>query len=536
VKGGFKVLKKKSKSFLKATLAFVVAMSLTLTGCGGGKTATDSTGDKKTKESTEGKADKSTLVVANAYDAKTVDPHAAGDSASVNVLNEITETLVDYDDNGKIVPLLAEKWEQIDAKTFKFYLRKGVKFHNGEEMKASDVVYSFKRATSPKGARVQYIMKAVDPKGLEIVDDYTVIVRTNVPLSPFVSYLPYIGAAIISEKYYEEKGDAASLHPVGTGPFKFVEWKKGDRVVLNRNDEYWGEKPAYENLIIRAITEANSRVIELETGGVDMIYAVTANDVKRIEENPKLELKRRLSTTFMYLGFNTKKAPMDNVKFRQAVDYAIDEEGINASVYRGVGVYTPGPVTPKQNYYDDSDTKCKYDPEKAKALLKEIGKDKGVTLELWTDERKDRQDMAQIVQSQLKEVGIDVVIKVLEAGAFIDGTIKGEHQMYIQGWGAVGFPDPDNNIYGPLHSDQIPQNNYSYYSNPELDKLLDLNRQLPDGPEREKVVKDVQKFIRQEVPYLTITNSEQVIGVRKYVKNFNPTPAASHKVNKVVIE
>ncbi|WZL72538.1 ABC transporter substrate-binding protein [Clostridiaceae bacterium 35-E11] len=528
----------KKKSVFKSMVVLIVALSLILTGCGGANN-TSSSEDVDSQNSTKStitKEDKNTLVVANMYDAKTVDPHAAGDSASVNVLCEITETLVDYDEEGNIIPLLAEKWEQIDDVSYKFYLRKGVKFHNGEEMKASDVVYSFKRALSPKGARVQYIMKVVDPDGFEIVDDYTVVIRTKMPFSPFVSYLPYIGAAVINEKYYEENGEEASFHPVGTGPFTFVEWKKADRVTLKRFEEYWGEKPAYENLVIRAITEANSRVIELETGGIDMAYNITANDIKRVEENPDLELKRRLSTTFTYLGFNTQKAPLDNVKLRQAIDYAIDEEGVVATVFRGVGVYTPGPVTPKQTYFDDSDTACKYDPEKAKALLKEIGMDSDLKLEIWTPDRQERIDIAQIVQSQLKEVGIDTEIKVLEWGAFIDGTTGGEHDMLIGGWGAVGFPDPDNNIYGPLHSDQIPANNYCFYSNPELDSLLDKSRVLPNGPEREKVVKDVQKLIRKEVPYVTFDNTEQIVGVRKYVKGFMPSPASSHKVNKTYIE
>ena len=484
--------------------------------------------------STIAKENKDTLVVADMYAPKTVDPHAAGDSASVNVLNEITETLVEYNSEGEIVPLLAKKWERLDDLTYKFYLRKGVYFHNGEEMTAEDVVFSFKRALSPAGARVQYIMKAVDPEGFEIIDDYTVIIRTKESFSPFISYLPYIGASIINKEYYESEDQKVSMHPVGTGPYKFVEWKHGDKVELERFEDYWGKKPYFENMVIKAMTEANSRAIALETGGVDIAYNITSNHVDRIRENPDVELKRRLSTVFTYLGFNCGKPPLDNMKLRKAIDYAIDEKSIVASVFRGVGVYTPGPVTPEQNYFLEGE--CKYNPEKAKELLKEIEMDSGLKLSLLVNDRDERIDIAQIVQAQLREVGIEVEINVMEWGAFLDATTSGKQEMFISGWGAVGFPDPDNNLYGPIHSSMIPANNFCFYSDPELDKYLEQSRTLPNGPEREKAVKEAQRLIRERVPYVTFDNSEQIVGVQKNIKGFEPSAASSHKCHDAYYE
>ena len=521
-------MKNSMKKFISFTIISLLVMSTILTGCANETKKNDAADTPASKQDT--------LTVAFGSDPPTIDPHSSSGSPSVNALNPVYEALVRYDENGKIVPLLAESWERIDELSYKFNLRKGVKFHNGEEMKASDVLYSMKRATGPDGVKVSYIMKAIDSEKCEAVDDYTVIIRTHEPFAPLIGYLPYVGAVIVSEKEFTADAEKAALNPVGTGPFKFVEWKKNDRVIYVRNDEYWGEKAKYTNLVIRTIVEANSRVIELEAGGVDIAYNIPANDVKRLEDNPDTKIERNNSTIFEFFGMNTSKEPFNNVEFRRAIDLAIDEESIVASVYRGNATYTPGPVTPNMKYFDDSDAKMKYDPEEAKKILKEIGIPEGATYEVKLNENKERIDAATIIQSMLKEVGINLEIKVLETGTFWDALEQGDSQFFISGWGAVGFPEPDNNIYGPLHSKQIPANNYCYYNNPELDALLDASRTTPDGAEREVIVKNVQKMIRSEVPYITYANPQQVAGMRASVMGFKPSPASSHFVNKAYFE
>ena len=516
----------------KGLVLLTLVVALLISGCGGNNTSGNGTSGGGSNEATSGKADPTTLVTAISADARSVDPHGAGDNTSVNALLPVVETLFIYDENGEIQPHLAESYEMIDSQTWKFKLREGVLFHNGEEMKASDVVYSYKRATSPLGARVQYIMNMVDPDGLEVVDDYTVIVRTTKPFTPFIGYLPYIGAAVISEKAYEEPG--ADQHPIGTGPFKFVEWKKGDSLVYERFDDYWGGPAAYENLIIKAIPEANSRLIELETGSADIGVQMTVNDLSKIESHPNLELHTSPTTIFTYLGFNTSKAPFDNLKFRQAIDWATDAEGIVQAVHRGAAVYTPGPVTPKQKYFDDSEPNDRYDVEKAKQLLEESGVDINRTFTIHVNENQPRIDMATILQSQLSEIGIKVDIKVMETATYWDFIATGDQEMFISGWGAVGFPEPDNNIYGPLHSSQIPSNNTVFYVNPELDAMLDLSRELQDGPEREQLVIDIQRHIRDNVPYLTFDNPINIIGTQRYIKGFIAMPTSHQVYNSVI--
>lgn len=465
----------------------------------------------------EGKQNNKDLVVGTSSDTTTLDPIEAGNSAAVEVLNPVVEQLVRYDADHKLQPWLAESWEQVDSQTFKFHLRKGVKFQNGEEMKASDVVFSFKRATGEGAANVAYIMNMVDPNGLEAVDDYTVIVRTKVPFGAFVNYLPYIGASIVSEKAYSSPD--ASTHPVGTGPYEFVEYKKGQYTKYKAFKDYWGGTPKCDTLTIKPIPDVSTRYTALETGEIDIATGLTVNEVSKIQSNDKLNLSTAGTTVFTTLNFNMAKAPFDNKAFRQAIDYATDAKGIVNAVFRGTARYTPGPVTPDTQYFDSTATD-NYDPEKAKELLKESGADLSKTYEIATSESQTRIDEATIIQQQLEQVGVKTTIKKMESAAFSDYSTGTDKDMVFSGWGAVGFPDADNNLYGPLHSSGIPNNDITYTKDATLDQMLDKERSLPDGDERKDTVLKLQQYIKDLTPYITLENPTNIVGYRTYVENF----------------
>lgn len=507
---------KKWKRAASLVLAAVL-VTTAMTGCGKNKAATGKEAD--------------TLTVAIGGDPPTLDPHASSTSSSVNNLNPVYETLVRYDENGEIQPLLATEWERIDDLRWKFKLRDDVYFHNGEHMTAKDVLFSLKRATGPDGAKVSYIMSAVDYDNCEMLDDYTVIIATHEPFSPLIGYLPYIGAVVVSEKEFTEDPEHAALNPVGTGPFKFISWAKNDRCVYERNEDYWGEKPAYKNLIIRTIVESNSRVIELESGNIDIALDIPAYDAVALDKNPEVKVLRRNSTVVEFLDINVTHKPLDNPDVRLAIDYAIDENAIINAIYRGNAVYAPTLVTPSMKYYDDSDTDCRYDPEKAKELLKKAGVE-DLHLKLMTAENKNRLNIATIIQNMLAEVGITVEIQSYESGTFYDIVDSGETELFLVGFGAVGFPEPDNNIYGPFNSKQIPTNNMGFYSDPALDDMLNAQRATSDGPEREAIIKDIQKYLRKNIPVIPLANTQQVVGVRGNIEGFQPTPAASHFYDK----
>lgn len=519
------------KKFIKGLCMVLISM-LILSGCGTGDNSGAANG---TADDGAGEV-KDTLIVAIDADPPTLDPHDSSTTPSVNNLTPVYETLVVYDENSQIVPMLAESWEQIDDLRWKFNLRKGVYFHNGEEMKASDVIYSMERATGPKGANVSYIMRAIDSDNCEIIDDYTVIIATHEPFAPLIGYLPYIGASIISEKEFSADDEYAAMNPVGTGPFEFVEWRKNDRCVYKRNDNYWGNVPAYENLIIRTIVESNSRVIELESGGVDIAYAIPANDVARIESNPDTKIERNSSTLFEYIGMNMDKEPFSNVEFRRAVDLAINEEALLQAVFRGIADYTPTPVVPMDMYYDDSDTEPRYNPEEAKRLLANLDLPEDATYTITIIDNQAKTDAATVIQSMLAEVGINVNIRVLEAGAFWQALENGETEFFISNWGAIGFTEPDNNLWGPFHPSQIPVTNAVRNRNEEYARIMEESRSTPNGPEREKLIKQAQKLIREEVICITYANIQQVVGTRANVRGFKPSLAESHFVRNVYFE
>lgn len=512
------------KNWKKLTgLMLAVAVAMTsVTGC--------------VKSSDSGaRKDKDTLTVAINSDPPTLDPHASSVASSVNNLNPVYQTLVKYDEKGELQPLLATEWKRLDDLRWEFKLRDDVYFHNGEKMTANDVLYSLKRATGPDGVKVAYIMSAVNYEGCEVVDDNTIIIATKEPFSPLIGYLPYIGAVVVSEKEFTENPEKAALNPVGTGPFKFVSWAKNDKCVYVRNEEYWDEKPKYKNLIIRTIVESNSRVIELESGNIDIALEIPATDVASLEKNKETKILKRDTTTVEFLDMNVSKAPLDNVDVRRAIDYAIDEEALANAIYRGNSIYTPTLVTPSMKYYDESDTDNRYDPEKAKELLEKAGI-KDLKLNLICSDNKNRLNMAVIIQDMLSQVGITVDIQSYESGTFYNIVDSGDTQLFLVGFGAVGFPEPDNNVFGPLHSSQIPASNMGFYNNPQMDKLLEAQRAVSDGPEREQLLKEVQKLLRQEVPVIPLANTQQVVGVRSDVEGFVPTPATSHFYNKVYFE
>lgn len=521
------------KTMLKKISLFLIMVLLigTLSAC---SKSDSTTGNDKDIEASAEVQD--TLTVAVGSDAKSLDPHATNDYPSSNAMKQVYDTLVEVDENGQVVGNLAEKYEIIDGTTYKFYLKKGVKFHNGEELKASDVKYSFERAMSPAGASISHVVGNIDPEGFEIVDDYTIIIRTKEVNAAFLSGISHIGGGVIlNQKAVEEAGEDYSIKPVGTGPFKFVEWKKGDKIVLERFDEYHGTVAAYKNLVLKVVLESTNRTIELESGGVDIAYNISINDIKRIEENPDTYLIKVANNSVQYLGFNAQKAPFDNKLVRQAIDYAIDIESIVEAVYRGTAMVAKGPVPPNTRFYNKALPASPYNVQKAKELLAQAGYPNGFKAQLWSNDNKNRIDIGTIIQNQLKDVGIEVELRVLEWGTYLDGLMNGEHDMYLLAWGTE-TADPDTGIYSPFHSSQIGNNNFSCYNNPKVDQLLDAGRMTLDSEKRNDIYAEIQETVVDDLPWICIANSENVIGVSSKIENFKPNGFGYYNLSNIIIK
>lgn len=504
------------KGFFKCTvLITIIAMFATLfTGCGGGKADEAASSDiAKVKD---------TLTVAMHSDAKSLDPAATNDLVSANAMTQIYETLVKMNEKNEIVPMLAESFNQVDDVTYEFKLLKGVKFHNGEEMKASDVKFSIERAA--QSPTLAYIFGDVDLTSFQTPDDYTISFKLKKVNTTFLPALTFVSSGIVSEKAVKDAGDTFAMNPVGTGPFKLSSWTKGDNIKLERFDDFHGDKPVLTTITLRVIPEPTNRVIELESGGVDLAYQIVSNDVKRIQENPELKAMNMMDTSTTFLGMNNSKKPFDDVRVRQAVSYAIDTTTAVDTVCRGVGKVASGPFSPTLKYYDKSLTPHEYNVEKAKELLKEAGYPDGFKVKISTNDKKERVDLATVIQSQLSEVGIQAEISVVEWGAYLSSLYKGESEMFMIGWGAQ-IPDPDSSLYAPFHSSMKGNGgNMAFFGDPRVDELLEKGRTMKDSPEREQVYFEIQKLIKEQAPWVFILNGEVVYGMNKNIEGFNPSP------------
>ena len=481
-------------------------------------------------------AAKDTLVVADQYDATMLDPIRHNDYPSSRACHQVYDNLIFLNDDGSFRPGLAEKWEFVSDTAYKMTLRKGVKFHNGEELKAEDVKFSLERATTELGANIRTYSQDLDR--VEIVDDYTVILHLKKVNFPFFASLAHSWGSIVNKKEVEAQGEnygTPAGTAVGTGPFKFVSWQKGDRYTMERFDDYWGDKVEFRTLVVRSIPEPTGRTVGLETGEVDIAYPMITNDISRIEENEGLVLQRKPLSSTTYMGFNTTKKPFDDPRVRNAFSAALDTVGTQKAVFRGVGK-TPRSLIPSGVKYsiDGELPAHERDVEAARKLFAEAGiNPDGMKVQIWTNERKERVDMATIIQAQLKELGIVAEIKVLEWGAYIQGLQKKEHDLFLLGWG-LSVPDPDYAVAGLLESNA--GSNYTFFSDAKLDEMLAKGRSMPDGAERAELYKDMQFHINALCPMIFLHNDESLVGVQKTVKGFTSSPFDVHTFATVSFE
>lgn len=462
-------------------------------------------------------APKETLTVVNVNDAGTLDPIYIRDAAAATLCANLYDNLVKMDTAGGILPSLAESWEKLSAREYVFHLRRDVVFHNGEKFTARDVQYSIERALSPEGVGVRMFTQNVE--SVRSLDAETVLIRLKAPDEAFLQKLSSIPFCIVSSKSIEGTGEKHLSEPVGTGPFRLVSWSKGDRIILERNEAYWGKKPAFKTLIHRAVPETASRTFELESGAADIALSIGRNDIARIAAHPKLNLSRHLLTANTFIGMNTQKPPFDNPKVRKALWLALDMEGMYNAVAGGIGQPATGMLPSTVNYFVPFREQHKKDTQQARKLLKEAGWDKGLKVELWTSENKEHIDFMTIVQSDLAEVGIEAELKVLEMGVYVSAMQRGEHQIFIFSR-SFPLPDPDIFLTSSFSSSALKGMNYCRFSDPEIDKLLEEARIEQNAEKRAQLYEGIQNRLEDQVAWIPVYTLEQVAGTQANVRNF----------------
>jgi peptide/nickel transport system substrate-binding protein len=375
------------------------------------------------------------LIVGLDNDLINLDPSGSQAYAPGQVLTQIFDTLFSFDENMKFQGNLAESWEYEDDLTLVVKLKEGVKFSNGEELTADDVIYSYQRSKYMPNSAMQF--ELYDDVNSYAADKYTVKLKTTRPYSPQPYKFVWVVTSIVNKKAVEATGGEVTEEScIGTGPYKLVKWYPGDRVELTANEYYREEGlPKTKNLTFRVIIEANSRAMAVESGDIDIAYKISAADAKRFAESDTVVLHRALGLNTCFLGFNCQKAPFDNQKLRQAIFHAINREAAVSIGFGGAGevaqTFFPSDI---EGAAPDIGLP-EYNVEKAKQLLAEAGYPNGLEFTLICQAaNENRRNMATFIQAQLAEVGITVKIDAVEQGVFTDTYVGGLHDTIILGW------------------------------------------------------------------------------------------------------
>ncbi len=520
----------------------LIGVMMLLAACAGGGDSEENSGEENGSENQSEQNEESDLVLAVHSDASTLDPAGSNDVPSHNMQEPIFERLVTRDEDANIIPGLAKEWSLVDELTYEFVLEEDVKFHDGEPFNADAVKASIERLIDPEVASPKYDNFEMI-EGVEVVDEYVVHVKTKYPFAPMLAHLSHTGASIISPKVIEEDykaieegksaGTAISENPVGTGHFKFESWIPGEEIKYVRNEDYWGEKALVEAVTMKVIPESGTRNADLERGFAHIVDPVQPNEVPSLQDSDFATVLETSSTGLAYIGFNTQKAPFDDVRVRQAISMIINKEEVVDGVYDGFGVKGKGPLAPKVFGYSEDIEGIDYDVEEAKKLMEEAGHADGFEATLWTNDNPQRVDTAVILQNALKELNVDLKIEQMEFGTYLEELKSGDHDMFILGW-TNPLIDADNGLYSLFHSTSIGvPPNAMWYGNDEVDELLDQGRQEMDEEKRLALYKEAQEKIIEDAPMIFLDYQVYLTAVSNHITGFRIDSGGIYHLDKV---
>ena len=467
------------------------------------------------------------IIISQSADPNTLDHKYLKSRDTQNVLRLMFDSLYHRDNNMQIVPWLATSYENPDELTWRFHLRQGVKFHNGNDFRANDVKFTLGRLVEDDS---QFsTRKYVDR--VEVVDDYTVDIVTKDPYAAFMTRV--VLWHMTDEEYFSEVGaEGFGSKPVGTGPFTFVEWVRDERVVFEANRDYWGGSPKIKTVIFVPIPEMATRIAALEAGDVDII----AVDPEYVGQTPEgVEAVTVPGTTAYFLAMNVNMEPFDDVRVRQAMNYAIDVESIIENVLNGLARRLDNPLLPEAFGYIATPV-YSYDPDKAKSLLAEAGYSDGFEMEL--DTRPSYKEMAEVLVGQLSAFGIKINVSVMESAAFYAQYEPGYSQTALTSWGN-SEADADGMLSKQFYSDRYSCNllgpegetgygdaargcYYTGYANAEVDAAVVAGARDMDPEKRKEYYATALKIIVEEPPWLFLYNPVEIYAQRDRVQGWVP--------------
>lgn len=453
--------KMKSKKMRIVALGLILAMTaMSFTSCGGGG---------NDGGSSEGRTD---LNFAVSAEPNSLDPMAIAMMSTFTITYAIYDNLFEKNADGGYDPSICEDYDVTDdGLVYTFKIRDDVKFHDGTQMTAEDVAFSINR-TIEKGWAADMVAAI---ESVEATDDYTVVLTLSRPFGGMIGSLASPYFSIMSKAYLEENGDdIVERKPMGTGAYKFVEWVSGDHITLEANEDYFKGAPSIKTVTFKPITDKNTGLIALQAGEADAFLNVNYSDIPAVEEDESLAFYSTDLAAVLSLNMNIENEILSDVRVRQAVNYAINRDNIIQGALEGQGTAANSPVPPTCDGYSEDVKGYEYDPDKARELLKEAGYEDGLSLTIKIKEDSKNQKVAQVIQSDLKAVGIDVKIQILEAGAYTtDVYSNGDYEMTISAWCAM-FTDAYSLLYSQFHKDCYGgTGNITHVTSDELSSMLD---------------------------------------------------------------
>jgi len=439
-----------------------------------------------------------TIYVGMSMDPGTLDSRAVGGDLAWTEINYMLEPLYDIDAASNFYPRLAESWEVLDDLTWQFKLREGVNFHNGEPFDAESVKYTIESTLDPENGYVNASwLKQID--SVEIVDDYTVNIITKAPFRSLLYNLN--NAYMLPPKAAEEMGDDFGANPIGTGPYKFVRYSANEELVMEANEDYWGEQPTTETLVWKALPESATRFAALETGEVAIITNVSPDAIERLEADENLEVVTGEPMRIMHLAFVYDRPPFDNHKLREAFQYAVDRQALVDTILNGLGTVADRHIIHESIFGFNEDLEpFNYDPEKAKELLAEAGYPDGITVSFGCPDGRYLRDkvICEAIVGQFAEAGITAEIETSEWGSFFQSAVTGkQYDIYLLGWQAI---DPYNQFNWWFASEGSPNG----YSNERVDELLAAAQASLDEEEVRAMTEEIQEILWEDLPWVSM--------------------------------
>jgi peptide/nickel transport system substrate-binding protein/oligopeptide transport system substrate-binding protein len=467
------------------------------------------------------------------YDPRSLDPALSTDVPTGRAVGYLFDGLTRFDPNAKVEPGLASRWEiSADGLTYTFHLRQGVTFHDGSRFTAASVVKSWQRALDPatksgaaqflfpiRGAREFNDGKASSISGVVARDDSSLVVTLAEPLAIFIKMLAMPVAAIVPDHVAADFGE----HPIGTGPWKLVEWKHDDYLLFARNPTYFGGAPATDSLRARIIAEPSTAVAEYESGNVDVLE-IPANEASDWEDDESKQpmLMSTPALELVYVAINTTRGPLADPRVRQALNYAVDVSRIIERLIGGRGTRAAGVIPPALAGYDSARKAYPYDPAKAKQLLAAAGYPNGIDVELWTSTTPIYLRMAETMQAYLNASGIRTKIVQRESAAARAAARKGQVDMILKDWYA-DYPDAEDFLYPLLHSaNKGAGGNVSFYSNPLFDSVVTRSRRELDETKRNALYRQADSIAFAGAPMIFLYFYNELYAVQPWIKHFVP--------------